>query len=152
MFNNAEPRYLLRYPFVLRVGTSNALGSFRIFKEALPVIGDPAGVQLVIEDPIPSATVAVDRRRIPLASARARNGFMIEARGDLPGSYSTGIFHKDAADDCSLCGIDLSFACRDRSIREQSASDAVSVAFSAGDLTCFDSATLTTADLLGEVF
>ena len=73
---------------MLGIATRNALARFRIFHEALPVIGDPAGVELVVEDSITAPSVAINRRGVPLASARAQDGLMIEARGDPAGAPS----------------------------------------------------------------
>ena len=59
----------MRYdPKRLRVGPRTPLARFRVFNEPLPVIGNTAKIEFVIEDPVAPLMVAVDGRGIPLAA------------------------------------------------------------------------------------
>ena len=59
------------YPERLRVGPRTPLARVRVFHEPLPVIGNTAKIEFVIEDPVTPLLVAVDGRGIPLAAPRA---------------------------------------------------------------------------------
>jgi hypothetical protein len=48
-------------PFAFRIEASDALACFWVLEEALPIVCDPAGVQFVVEYPIPPQPVPVDR-------------------------------------------------------------------------------------------
>ena len=59
----------MRYdPERLRVGPRTPLACVRVFHEPLPVIGNTAKIEFVIEDPVAPLMVAVDGRGIPLAT------------------------------------------------------------------------------------
>ncbi len=51
-------------PLVLGIGTSEALARFEIFHEALPILGDPAGLKIVVDDSVPAFPVDVDVKRM----------------------------------------------------------------------------------------
>lgn len=52
----------------LRIGPRAPLARVRVFNEPLPVIGNTAKIEFVIEDPFTALLVAVDGRGIPLAT------------------------------------------------------------------------------------
>ena len=52
----------------LRIGPRAPLARVRVFNEPLPVIGNTAKIEFVIEDPFMAPLVAVDGRGIPLAT------------------------------------------------------------------------------------
>ena len=57
----------------LRIGPRAPLARVRVFNEPLPVIGNTAKIEFVIEDPVAPLMVAVDGRGIPLAAPWARD-------------------------------------------------------------------------------
>jgi hypothetical protein len=79
MLDDAKTRHVCRDPFMFRIEAGNAFAGIWIwiFEEALTIIGDPPGIQLVVEYPVPPQPVSVDRRGVPSPSARTRDAITV---------------------------------------------------------------------------
>src|SRR5215470_13243379 len=97
-----DPRNLPRHPLPLGIEASGPLPRFRVFHKPLPIVGNPTRVQLVVENSVSAAPVAVDGGRVPLTPSRARDRLAIESSSDLPGRHSISVLVEDAPDDCRL--------------------------------------------------
>ena len=53
--------HFLDDPFVLGIESGDALTGLGVFDEMLPVIGDMADIEFVVEDAVPALSAAVDR-------------------------------------------------------------------------------------------
>ena len=72
LVDDGEVRDRGRHPLVSRVRARHALAGHRVALEALPVVADDAGVELVVEDAVAPLAVAVERVGAPLAAGRGR--------------------------------------------------------------------------------
>ena len=78
LINDLQLRDMRYNPERLRVGPRTPLACVRVFYEPLPVIGDTAKIEFVIEDPVAPLMVAVDGRGIPMAAPWAWDLFGIQ--------------------------------------------------------------------------
>jgi len=77
VINDAKMRDLSYHPLVLRVGAGHSLRRFRVLDETLSVVGYPPDVKVVVEYSVTALSVAIDRRSVPLTSARALDALMV---------------------------------------------------------------------------
>src|SRR5216683_7478267 len=81
VIDNAQLRYLSPDPFCLGVRTRHALAGVRVLDEALPVPDQHSGIELIVNDAVTPAGVALDRRIAPTAAKqRAHADYSISLR------------------------------------------------------------------------
>src|SRR5437762_1638328 len=89
-------------PLVLWIGTRLPPTRRGVFDKALPVIGDLASIQAVVEDAIATLGRSEQGRCIPIATARAGNAVSVECLDDLDRRASLNVLGEDAPNDGGL--------------------------------------------------
>jgi len=122
----------MRYdPERLRVGPRTPLTCVRVFHEPLPVVGDTAKIEFVIEYPVTPLMVAVDGRGIPLAAPWAWDLVSIQRRCNFARAVAGDIFLEDPTHDVGFFFIDCALTALNLPIIPQTMNQVVAIAFAA---------------------
>ena len=97
---------LLAEPLVLRVCPCLPAASRRVFHEALPVIGDAADIEGVVQEAVAPFRGTKQRGHVPLAPTGTRHSFGVEAFHDFHWRPTADILAVDAAHDHGLSLVD----------------------------------------------
>src|SRR5437762_1304491 len=108
--DDPQLRHVLRDETVGIVQAGDALSGRRVLDIAQPVPDQAADVELIVEDAGTAGGIAIDRRCVPFAAARARNTVSVQFSRNPPRRFAGGELGEDATHCCRFGLINLATA------------------------------------------
>ncbi len=97
--DNRESRNVGRLPIALGVRSRNSSAGVRILHHADLVPNEPAHIELVVQNPVATLHIPIDRGGVPRLATRRRNLLCVQIMSDVTRRTAIGILTKNPSDD-----------------------------------------------------